>query len=42
MLVIKKDILILGKSLTRELDNTILTAETEYFVNFNEQNKDFV
>ena len=37
----KKDISILGKGPTRGLDNTILTTEKEYSVNFNEQQNKF-
>ena len=33
----KKDILILGKSPTNGLDDTALTAEKEYSMNFTEQ-----
>ena len=33
----KKDILILGKDLTNELDDTILTAGKEYSINFSKQ-----
>ena len=35
----KKDILILGKSLTQGLDDTTLTAEKGYSINFTEQQK---
>ena len=34
-----KDILILGKGTKGELDDTTLTAEKEYFINFTELNK---
>ena len=37
--IIKKDILILGKGPTQGLGSTILTAEAEYSINFNEQGK---
>ena len=37
----KKDILILNKSPTDCLDDTMLTAETEYSINFTEQQKIF-
>ena len=37
----KKDILILGKGPTDGLDNTALTAEKEYLINFTEQQKKF-
>ena len=33
----KRDILILGKSLTNRLDDTKITAEVEYSINFREQ-----
>ena len=35
----KKDILILGKSLAQGLDDTTLTAEKGYSINFTEQQK---
>ena len=35
----KEDILILGKGLTNDLDDTTLTAEKEYFINVTEQQK---
>ena len=35
----KKDILILGKSPTDGLDDATITAETEYSINFTEQEK---
>ena len=37
----KKDILILDRNQTDELDNTTLTAEKEYYVNFTEKHKKF-
>ena len=37
----KKDILILNKSPTDCLDDTMLTAENEYSINFTEQQKIF-
>ena len=37
LLIIKKDILILGKGLT--LDNTTLTVEAEYSINLSEHGK---
>ena len=37
----KKDILILGKFPTQGLDDTSLTAEKEYSINFTEQQKKF-
>ena len=37
----KKDILILGKRPTDALDDTTLTAEKEYSINFTEQQKKF-
>ena len=41
MLIIKKDILILGKGLTQRPYNTTLTAEAEYSINFTKQEKKF-
>ena len=35
----EKDIVILGKSLTQELDNTILTTKKEYAIDCSEQQK---
>ena len=35
----KKDILILGKDSTQGLEDTILTAKPEYFINFSELGK---
>ena len=35
----KKDILILGKSPRQGLDDTMLTSQKEYIINFTEQNK---
>ena len=37
----KKDILVLGKNPMQELDDTTLTAEAEYSINFTEQRKKF-
>ena len=37
----KKDILILGKVPTQGLDDTTLTAEKEYSINFTEQQKNY-
>ena len=37
----QKDSLILGKGPTDELDDTTLTAEKEYSINFTEHNKKF-
>ena len=37
----KKDILILVKGPSQGLDDTTLTAEKEYSINFNEQHKEF-
>ena len=37
----KKDILILGIGPTQGLDDTTLTAEAKYWVNFSKSNKDF-
>ena len=39
ILIIKKDILILRKGSTQRLDNTTMTAEEEYSINFTEQQK---
>ena len=36
-----KDILILGKGQTKGLDNTSLTAEAQYFINFSGLEKFF-
>ena len=41
MLIIKKDILILGKGLTQKPHNTNLTAEAEYSINFTKQENKF-
>ena len=41
ILIIKKDILILGKGPTQGLDDTKLTAKAEYSINFTEQGKKF-
>ena len=38
----KKDILILSESPSQELDNTRLTAEKEYAINFSKQQKTLV
>ena len=37
-----KDILVLGKGPTQGLDNTTLTAEAKYPINFTESEKRFV
>ena len=37
----KKDALILGKGPTNVLNDTMLTAEKEYFINFTEHQKKF-
>ena len=37
-----KDILILGKEITQELDDTTLTVEAIYPINFTQSNKRFV
>ena len=37
----KKDIFNLGKSPTQELDNTVLTAEAKYLINFSRSNRKF-
>ena len=42
ILIIKKDILIPGKKPTQGLDNTTLTAEVKYPINFTESGKRFV
>ena len=42
MLIIKKDILILGEGPKEGLDDTTLTAEAKYPVNFTQPNKRFV
>ena len=39
---IKKDILILGKSPTQVLDDTALTPDREYAINFSEQQQNFL
>ena len=36
-----KDILILGKGQRKGLDNTTLTAEAEYFINFSKSQRKF-
>ena len=41
MLIIKKDILSLGKGTTQGLDDTTTTAEAEYSIDFTEQGKKF-
>ena len=41
ILIIKKDILILGKGPTDRLDNSAITAEAEYPINFTEQQHKF-
>ena len=41
MLIIKKDIIILGKYQTQGLDDTILTAKPECYIKFTEQEKRF-
>ena len=38
----KKDILILDKGTMKELNNTKLTAEAEFSINFNKQEKKFL
>ena len=37
----KKDILILGKGQTQELDDTTLTAEAHYSINLSRSNRNF-
>lgn len=39
MLIIKKNIVILGKGLTQRLDGTTFTAEAEYSITFTEHGK---
>ena len=41
LIIIKKDILLLGKGPMQGLDDTILTTEAEYSINFNEWGKKF-
>ena len=41
MLIIKEVVLILGKGSTQELDDTKLTAEAEYSINFTKQRNKF-
>ena len=41
MLVAKKDILILDKSPTQGLNDTMLTAEAQYSINFSRSNREF-
>ena len=41
MLVAKKDILIIDKSSTQGLDDTMLTAEAHYSTNFSRSNREF-
>ena len=41
MLVAKKDILIIDKSPTQGLDDTMLTAEAQYSINFSRSNREF-
>ena len=38
----KKDVLILGKGPTQGLDNTTLTAEAQYLINFSKSNRKFL
>ena len=42
MTIKKKDILVLGKGATHGLDDTTLTAQKEYSINFTELKKIFV
>ena len=42
ILIIKKDILILGKGPTQELEDPTLTLEPEYSINFTEMNKSII
>ena len=39
LIIRKKDILILGKGPTQGLDDTMLTAETQYSINFPRSNR---
>ena len=41
ILIIKRDILILGKGPTQGLNDTTSTVEPEHFMNFTEQEKKF-
>ena len=41
MLVAEKDILIIDKSSTQGLDDTMLTAEAHYSTNFSRSNREF-
>ena len=38
----EKDVLILGKGPTQGLDNTTLTAEAQYLINFSKSNRKFL
>ena len=40
-MVRKKDILFLGKGTTQELDDTTLTGEAQYSINFSRSNRKF-
>ena len=42
MLIIKKDILVLGEGSTQGLDDTMVTAETKYPINFTRSRRKFV
>ena len=42
MLIIKKDILILGEGPTKKLDNSMITAEAKYPIYFTKPRKRFV
>ena len=42
ILIIKEDILILGKGPAQGLDDTTLTVEAKYSINYTEQGKKFV
>ena len=42
MVIIKKDILVLGEAPTQGLDDTTITAETKYFVDFARSKKGLV
>ena len=41
-MVIKKDVLVLGEDPTQGLDNTKITAEAKYLVDFTDSGKRFV
>ena len=41
MLITKRDILVFSKGLTQGLDDTMITAESKYAINFTESRKTF-